>query len=76
MKKIQFSDAQRKAALELAKELPHAARIQKLRADLKPLTDTGAFDKPYTDEESGLVFTAKLSRTLVVAAQPEGEANA
>ena len=67
MKKIQFSDAQRKAALELAKELPHAARIQKLRADLKPLTDT--------DEESGLVFTAKLSRTLTVA-PADGEATA
>ena len=34
-----------------------------------------ACDKPYTDEESGLVFTAKLSRTLTVA-PADGEATA
>ena len=73
MKKIMFSEAQRKAAAELAKELPHAAKIAKLRADLKPLTDTGAFDKGYTDEDTGLVFSAKISRTLTVTAPAEGE---
>ena len=68
MKRIEMTDAQRKAAAELAKELPHAAKISKLRADLKPLTDTGVFDKGYTDPDTGLVFSVKLSRSLIVEA--------
>ena len=66
--KITLSDAQRQAAIQLAKELPHAATIAKLRAMLKPLLDTGAFDKPWKDEESGLILSAKISRSLNVEA--------
>ena len=65
-KTIEMTEAQRKAAAELAKELPHAAKIRKCREELKPLTDKGVFDNGYTDPETGLVFTAKISRSLVV----------
>ena len=54
--KITLSDAQRQAAIQLAKELPHAATIAKLRAMLKPLLDTGAFDKPWKDEDADIVL--------------------
>ena len=68
MKEVQMTDAQRKAAAELAAELPHAAKIAKLRAELKPLVDKGVFDKGYTDQDTGLVFNVKMSRSLVVEA--------
>lgn len=67
-KKIEMSEAQRKAAADLAKELPHAAKIAKLRSTLKPLVDTGVFDDGYIDQESGLAFTVKVSRSLTVEA--------
>ena len=67
-KTIEMTEAQRKAAAELARLLPTAARIKDLRAELKPLTDAGAFDKPYTDEESGLTFSVKIARSLMVEA--------
>ena len=66
MKHIEMTDAQRKAAATLAKELPHAAKIAKLRATLKPLVDTGCFDEGYTDPETGLAFSVKVARTLSV----------
>ena len=65
-KTIQMTDAQRKAAVELAKELPHAARIRKLREELKPLVDKGLFDKPYVDPDTGLTFCARISLSLYV----------
>ena len=65
-KSIELSEAQRKAAAELAKELPHAAKIARLRATLKPLVDTGCFDAGWTDPETGLTFTVKVSRSLTV----------
>lgn len=66
MKLVQMTDAQRRAAAELAAELPHAAKIAKLRSELKPLVDKGVFDKGYTDPETGLVFSVKVSRSLSV----------
>ena len=68
MKQIEFTEAQRKAAADLAKELPHAARIRKCREELKPLVDKGLFDSGYTDPETGLTFTVKISRSLFVEA--------
>ncbi len=67
-KHIDMTDAQRKAAADLAKELPHAAKIAKCRAILKPIVDSGALDDGYVDEESGLTFTVKISRSLTVEA--------
>ena len=67
-KKIEMTDAQRKAALDLARELPHAAKIRKCREELKPLVNKGWFDNGYTDPESGLTFSVKLRRELVVEA--------
>ena len=67
-KAIEMSEAQRTAAAQLAKELPHAAKIAKLRATLKPLVDTGCFDDGYIDPDTGLTFSVKLSRTLTVEA--------
>ena len=66
MKIIEMTEAQRKAAADLAKELPHAAKIRKCREDLKPLVDKGVFDNGYTDPETGLVFSVKISRSLTV----------
>ena len=68
MKQVQMTDAQRKAAADLAAELPHAAKIAKLRSELKPLVDKGVFDKGYTDPDTGLKFSVKMSRSLVVEA--------
>ena len=67
-KHIELSEIQRKAAADLAKELPHAAKIAKLRASLKPVVDTGCFDDGYIDPETGLVFSVKVSRSLIVEA--------
>ena len=68
MKNIDMSDAQRKAAAELARELPHAAKIKKLREELRPLSEKGLFDAGYTDPETGLVFSVRVTRTLFVNA--------
>ena len=67
-KTIEMTEAQRKAAVDLAKELPHAAKIRKCREELKPLVDKGVFDSGYADPETGLVFSVKLSRSLIVEA--------
>ena len=67
-KTIEMTEAQRKAAAELAKLLPSAWKIKKLREELKPLVDKGLFDSGYTDPESGLVFSVRISRTLTVEA--------
>lgn len=67
-KQISMSDAQRKAAADLAKELPHAAKIAKLRSTLKPIVDTGVFDDGWIDPETGLAFSVKVSRSLTVEA--------
>ncbi len=66
MKTIEMTEAQSKAAAELAKELPHANRIRKLREELKPLVDKGLFDKPYVDPDTGLTFSVRISRSLYV----------
>ena len=66
MKTVEFTEAQRKAAAQLARLLPSAGKIKKLREELKPLVDKGLFDDPYTDEETGLTFSVRLARTLFV----------
>ena len=68
MKEIEMTEAQRKAATTLAKELPHAEIIRKCREDLKPLVARGYFDDGYIDPETGLRFSVKLRRELVVEA--------
>ena len=65
-KTIEMTEAQRKAAAELAKLLPAAAKIRKCREELKPLVDKGVFDAGYEDPETGLTFTVKISRSLTV----------